>query len=103
MLDRIISYAAVSCRKRNKPMHLFKTYAPVLVVVELLLLILVAVTMNHSISYGNKRNKDLEARIFSRDTENRNLLVTFTAFTQAIEDPLHAQEFLFWRGVLKSS
>jgi len=56
-------------------MLVFKTYAPVLVIVELLILALVVVTLNHSISYGNKRNASLEARISTRDTENRNLLV----------------------------
>ena len=64
------------CRKRNRPLRLLQQYAPVVAGLELLLLLIVILTYQSSVKYGNSKNLVLQQKTEAQAAENRNLMVT---------------------------
>lgn len=64
------------CRKKNKPGRLIQQYAPVLVVVELVILVVTVLVLRSSISHANKQIAQLRHDLQNSGLENGNLLVS---------------------------
>ncbi len=72
----MIGYA---CRKKTRPLRILQQYSPALALLELVILLIVILTSNSSIKYGNHRNASLQTKIDAREREYQSLMVSLVA------------------------